>query len=242
MFSDRSGKLVDLTLKDPTTLAPAARALGLTVQKTAPFARGGGEGIAANPLVQRAAFAPAQLDEGNTSDPINIGPNHVVVIRVAEHQLAKPMPLATVRDRVIADLQADRIATAAKRAAEALLARANKGEPLEALAAVSNSHVQAATGIDRKATTPAPAIIATAFRLPRPQKGQTHVGLAKLATDHYALVEVSRVEDGDPRTMDAATRTAIRQQYGQARGMVEQKAYVDALRKRFAVQVAKERL
>ena len=242
LFSDRSGKLVDLTLKDPTTLAPAARELGLSVQKTAPFARGGGSGIAANPLVQRAAFAPAQLEEGNTSDPIEIGPSHVVVIRVAEHQLAKPMPLAAVRDRVIVDLQGDRAATAAKRAADALLARANQGEPLEALAAASNGQVQSAAAVERKATKPAPVIVATAFHLPRPQDKQTHAGLAKLAADHYALVEVSRVEDGDPRTIDAATRTSIRQQYGQARGMVERQAYIDALRKRFAVQIAKERL
>lgn len=242
LFSDRSGKLVDLTLKDPTTLAPAARELGLTVQRTAPFGRGEGAGIAANPLVQRAAFAPAQLEGGNTSDPIEIGPNHVVVIRVAEHQLAKPIPLATVRERVIADIQADRLATAAKRAAEALLARANKGESLEALATASGGQAQSALGIDRNASTPAPAIVATAFRLPRPQNGQIHAGLAKLAADRYALVEVSRVEDGDPRTMDAATRKAQQQQYGQMRGAVEARAYVDALRKRFPVQIAEDRL
>ena len=242
VFSDRSGKLVDLTLKDPTTLAPAARELGLSVQKTALFSRSGGPGIAANPLVLRAAFAPAQLDEGNTSDSITISPNHVVVVRVAEHQLAKPMPLASVRDRVIADIQSDHGAAAAKHAADVLLARANKGETLETLAAASNSQVQSAAGIDRKASVPAPAIVATAFRLPRPQNGQVHAQLAKLATDRYALVVVSRVEDGDLRTIDAATRKAVRQQYGQARGGVEARAYIDALRKRFAVQIAADRL
>jgi peptidyl-prolyl cis-trans isomerase D len=241
-FSDRSGKLVDLTLKDPTTLAPAARELGLSIQKTAPFARGGGTGIAANPLVQRAAFAPAQLEEGNTSDPIEIGPNHVVVIRVADHQLAKPIPLAMVRDRVIADIQADRIATAASHAADALLARADKGESLDALATASGNTVQTVAHVDRQASAPAPAIVSTAFRLPRPKNGRTKVALAKLAPDRYALVEVSRVEDGDPRTMDAATRTSQQQQYGQMRGAVEARAYVDALRKRFPVQIAADRL
>ncbi len=242
VFSDLSGKLVDLTLKDPTTLGPAARTLGLTVQKTAPFTRGGGTGIAANPLVLRAAFAPAQLDDGNTSDPIQIGPNHIVVIRVAQHQLAKPMPLAAVRDRVIADIQADHLATAARNAADALLARANKGETLDALATANGVQAQTAIGIDRTASTPASEIVATAFRLPRPQNGHVTAGLAKLATDRYALVEVSRVVDGDPRLMDAATRSTQRKEYGQARGEVEARAYVDALRKRFPVQVAADRL
>jgi len=242
VFSDRSGKLVDLTLKDPTTLAPAARELGLTVQKTAPFARGGGTGIAANPLVQRAAFTPAQLEEGNTSDPITLGPNHVVVIHVAEHQLAKPMPLAMVRERVIADIQSDRRAIASKAAADALVARANKGETLEALASASGGQVQAATAIDRTASTPAGPIVSTAFHLPRPQNGQTHAGLAKLAADRYALVEISRVEDGDPRKTDSTTRSEQRKQYAQVRGILEQRAYIDTLRKRFPVQVAEDRL
>ena len=242
VFSDLSGKLVDLTLKDPTTLGPAARTLGLTVQKTAPFTRAGGTGIAANPLVQRAAFAPAQLDDGNTSDPIQISPNHIVVIRVAQHQLAKQMPLAAVRDRVIADIQADQLATVARSTADALLARANKGETLDALATANGGQAQTATAIDRNASTPAAEIVATAFRLPRPQNGHVTAGLAKLATDRYALVEVSRVVDGDPRLMDAATRSTQRKEYGQVRGEVEARAYVDALRKRFPVQVAAERL
>lgn len=242
VFSDRSGKLVDLTLKDPTTLAPAARELGLTVQKTMPFPRGGGTGIAADPKVLRAAFAPAQLDEGDSSDPIEIGPNHIVVIRVAEHQLAKPMPLAMVRERVIADIQADRRATAIKAAADGLLARANKGDTLEAIAASSGSQVQVATAVDRTASAPAASIVSTAFHLPRPQNAQAHAGLAKLASDRYALVEVSRVEDGDLRGMDPATRGSLRKQYGQMRAAVEARAYVDALRKRFQVEVAVDRL
>ncbi|HTA64457.1 MAG TPA: SurA N-terminal domain-containing protein, partial [Xanthomonadaceae bacterium] len=54
-FSDRSGKLVDLTLKDSTTLATAAKELGMTVQKTPLFSHAGGAGIAANPKVIKAA-------------------------------------------------------------------------------------------------------------------------------------------------------------------------------------------
>ncbi|MEO5596839.1 MAG: SurA N-terminal domain-containing protein, partial [Lysobacteraceae bacterium] len=137
IFSDRSGKLVDSTLKDPTTLAPAARELGLTVQKTALFARGGGVGIAADPKIQRKAFLPETMQSGDNSDPVEISPNHVVVFRVAQHQQASTLPLASVTDRVIADIQTDQRAKAAKLAAEAMLARAKKGEGIEALASAN---------------------------------------------------------------------------------------------------------
>ena len=57
LFSDRSGKLVDLTLKDSTTLSSAARELGMTVQKTPLITRAGGAGITADPKVLKAAFS-----------------------------------------------------------------------------------------------------------------------------------------------------------------------------------------
>ena len=43
-FNDLTGKLVDQVYKNPSSLAPAARAVGLPVQKVGPFARGAGDG------------------------------------------------------------------------------------------------------------------------------------------------------------------------------------------------------
>ncbi|MEO7430893.1 MAG: SurA N-terminal domain-containing protein, partial [Dokdonella sp.] len=72
VFGDKAGRLTDLTYQDPSSLETAAKELGLTVQKTALFARqGGGEGIAANPAVAKAAFSDNVLVQNNNSDPID---------------------------------------------------------------------------------------------------------------------------------------------------------------------------
>jgi peptidyl-prolyl cis-trans isomerase D len=70
IYSDLSGKLTDAIYQDPTSLAAAAKDLGLSLQKTGLFTRTGGEGIAANPAVVKAAFSNAVLTEGNTSDAV----------------------------------------------------------------------------------------------------------------------------------------------------------------------------
>ncbi len=246
LFSDRSGKLVDLTLKDSTTLAPAARELGMTVQKTPLFTRAGGTGIAADPNVLKAAFSASVLEDGNTSDAIEIGKNHdhMVVIRAAQHLPVKVLTLAEVRGRVQADLQADRRSKAAKSAAGALLARAAKGETLDSLATAVGGTVLTATQVTRNLTAPSAELIAAGFRLPRPAQGKAlQVAIALLEADRYALVEATNVVDGDVTKVDANTRAALRQRFAQQlRGGLDARIYINALRREFLVTVAEDRL
>src|SRR5260221_5053211 len=184
----------------------------MVTRKPPLITRAGGTGIAAEAKVLKAAFSASVLEDGNTSDSIEIGKNHdhMVVIRVAQHLPVKTLPLAQVRDRVLADVQADRRAKAAKIAADALLARSAKGESLDAFS--SEGSIVATMAVTRDATTLAQPVINTAFRLPRPVSGKTsQTGLAQIAPDHYALVEVTKVEDGDPKSLDPATRASLRQ-------------------------------
>ncbi|MBS0212825.1 MAG: SurA N-terminal domain-containing protein [Proteobacteria bacterium] len=246
-FSDLSGKLVDLTLKDPTTLATAAKAMGMTVQKTPLFPRSGGPGIAANPAVIRAAFSSELIDSGENSDEIDIDKKnhqHMVVIRVAEHVPVKTLPLTQVRDRVIADIQADARDKAEKAAAEAALASLKKGETLDALAASLNVPVQTVVAVERGQVTPSQDLVDTAFRQPHPQDGKPLASAqARLTPNQLAVLQVTRVVDGDPSSMDAATRENYRKQFAQqARGGLEVRDYIDALRKEFPVKIAEDRL
>lgn len=245
LFSDRSGKLVDLTLKDSTTLAPAARELGLAIQKTPLFTRAGGTGIAADPKVLKAAFSSSVLEDGNTSDAIEIGKNHdqVVVIRDAQHLPVKTLPLAQVHDRVVADLQSDRRMKAAKTAADAMLARTVKGESLDTIATAVGASVATLTATARTNAVPSADLVAAGFRLPRPVSGKPpQIAIASLAPDRYALVETTSVTDGDPAKMDPAQRSMLRQRFAQMRAALEERTFIDALRKEFPVQIAEDRL
>lgn len=242
-YNELAGKLVDAVYKDPTALAPAARELGLTVQRTKAFSREAGEGIAALPQVRRAAFEDAQKLDRQVSEPIEISANHTVVLHVVDHQPVAALPIATIRDRLVADIQADRIARATKKTADALLARAAKGESLDALATSIGRTVADMPGIPRQAPSPQLSpLVDEAFRLPRPAAGKPSVGLAKVGPDRYVLVEVAKVTDGDLATLDAATRAELKSQLAQMRGMVEARAFIATLRKQYKVTVAEDRL
>lgn len=241
LFSDLSNRLIEAVYKDPTALAPAAESVGLTVQRTGLFGRAGGDGIAAIPAVREAAFTDNQKLERQTSDAIEIGPEHIVVIHVIEHQPEATLPYEQVAVRVRADLVADGLAKASEAQAQALLARAQAGETLDALATEVGRTVATLPGVGRQAPLP-PSIIEEAFRLPAPAEGKPSVGIARVAADRHALLAVTAVTPGDLSTLDEATRGLLRDQLAQARGAVELQEYLKSLRQYYTVTVAEDRL
>ena len=241
-FNDIAGRLVDLVNKNPTALEPAAREMNLPVQKLGPFPRGGGDGIAANPLVQRAAFSEVLVQDGTVSDPIEIAPNHNMWIRVVQHTPERTQPLAEVRDRVIAAIRADRTRKASAAAADAVLARVAKGETLEAVAAAQGLQVNALQAIPRGAPQPTQEANAAIFAVQRPAPGKVSTGKVDLPDGSHIVFAVSKAAPGDPKELPPEQRKQMRTQIAQMKGVDAAQSYVSAMRKKMKVEVAEDRL
>ncbi|HEX6834569.1 MAG TPA: SurA N-terminal domain-containing protein [Rudaea sp.] len=242
-YSDLASKLTDAILQDPSSLAPAAKQLNLPVQKTGLFARtSGGEGIAANPAVIKAAFSNQVLVEGNTSDPVELGPNHTVFVHIDQHEKPTPKPLDQVREQIRQKLTNQQLAKQAQERADALYARLTKGEKLDDIAASLKLKVEEQKGIGRNAANVDQKLVTEAFKLARPEEDRPTVGKVALANDAFALVELDAVTDGDPAKADAKTRDAARNTLTQAYGGEAVRGFVDSLRKTAKIEIAEDRL
>ncbi|WP_355582881.1 peptidyl-prolyl cis-trans isomerase [Xanthomonas cannabis] len=241
-FADVSGKLVDQVYKNPTALEPAAKQVGLPVQTLGPFSRTTASGIAANPAVLRSAFSETLVQDGTVSDPITIAPNHSVVLRVTNHTAEQALPLDKVRDKVIAAVHADRTEKAAAAAADALLARVQKGETLQALAASEKLQVQPIPGLPRTAPIPTPAANRAIFSAPRPTAGKSSAGKVELDGGRFAVFVISKATPGDLKQMPAEQQTMLREQLSQIDGNNAAQAYVKEMRKRYKIQIEEAQL
>jgi len=242
VYAEKAGKLTDLTYQDPSSLEPAAKELGLKVEKTALFARTGGEGIAGNPAVAKAAFSDGVLVQNNNSDPIEIGPNHVVVVRIAEHKPSTPIPLDAVKDAVRGKILAERVSKEAKERADALFAELGKGQTLDQVAGTDKLKVEDQKGIGRDAANVDSMLVKSVFAMPRPAQGKPGSQLVDLGGDGYALVQLDAVTDGDPSTLDAKTKDAARNTLAQSIGAVVSREFIAALRKDTKIQKNVSRL
>jgi peptidyl-prolyl cis-trans isomerase D len=242
VYNDLAGRIVNEVLKNPTALAPAARSVGLPVQRIGPFSRATASGIAANPAVLRAAFSESLVQDGTVSDPIEIGPKHSVFIRVLQHTPEQAQPIAQVRDAVISAIRADRAAKAAEKAADAILARIVKGESLQAIAAADKLQTGELPGIPRGAPMPSPEINAAIFATQRPSAGKVSAGKERMQDGNYAVFVVNKVNDGDLSKIPPEQRIQLQQQVVQMDGSGDVASYVSALRKQYRITRREDRL
>ncbi|HKR77902.1 MAG TPA: SurA N-terminal domain-containing protein, partial [Rhodanobacter sp.] len=217
-YNEVAGKLSDNTYQNPSSLEPAAQALGLPIKTTGLFSRQGGEGIAANPKVIKAAFGNDVLAQGNNSNLIELGNDDAVVIRVAKHVPTAAKPLAEVHDEIGKTILDQRIAAAAKQQADTLLARLRKGETLAAVAASANASVKSASEVVRIQPDVPAALRDEAFLLPHPADGKPQYAAVDMHDGSYALLAVDKVQGADLGKVTAEQRNMLRQQMIQAYG------------------------
>ncbi|RXR05219.1 SurA N-terminal domain-containing protein [Pseudoxanthomonas composti] len=241
-YSDTAGKLVNEVLKNPTSLSDAAAAVNLKVQTLGPFSRGDAQGIAGVPAVQRAAFSEALIQDGTASDPIEIGPQHSVVIRVLQHTDEQARPLAQVKPQVEAAIRNDRAKKAAAEAAQKVLARVQKGESLQDVAKAENFQVNELPGLPRGAPVPSPAGNAAVFAAPAPKDGKPSAGKVALDDGRYAVFTVNKVTPGKTDEIPEAQRVQFGQQIARLQGNAVVEQYIKTMREGFKIEVHEDRL
>ena len=241
-FSDLVGQLTDLVYQNPSSLAPAAERLGLQVQTLGPFSRDETVGIGAAPEVKRLAFSEAMIEDGTASDPIQLGPEHSVVIRVVEHAPEEPRPLAEVREQVIAAVRADRTQKAAVAAADALVERLGKGEAIAEAAAAAGAELAPLPGLPRGVPAPSPEGNRAIFAVAPPVDGKPSAGRFELQGGRQAVFVVNAVHPGKPEELQGQQRSSLRAQFEQVDGNAAAEAYVAAVRKGFEVVVEESQL
>lgn len=243
MFVERSETLAALSFEHPDTLTVAAEELGLEVQESdwMPVS-GAGEGIGSHPQVIEAALADDVRVDGNNSRPIEIGPDHVVVLRVLEEKPAQQLPLETVRGAIEMNLRQQTARKAVEEAGDALLQRLQAGEELPVLAAEVQLEVQEAGFIGRNDAQHDRQIVAEAFRVPRADAGQAATAGASLGNGDYVLLQIDAVRDGDVSGVDAAARTGFRRNLEQLYGSLESAALLEQLKAKAQIEQDVERL
>ncbi|GAB4299404.1 MAG: peptidylprolyl isomerase [Thiohalomonadaceae bacterium] len=196
-YYEQAEQLANLTYEHPDTLEEAARQLGLTIKQSEPFTRRGGAGVLANPRLVAAAFSEDVLVRGNNSETIEVGRNHLVVLRVLQHQAEARRPLDAVREDIVTRLRRDKAATAAREAAVAVQQQLQQGGDPVLAAKAARAKWQRKDGISRDDGSVDAAIVRRAFAMPRPQEGKPSWELTTTATGDVVVLGVYAVRDGE---------------------------------------------
>lgn len=241
-FYERAERLTDLAYSNPDSLAPAAKALGLTIQRVANVTRRGGEGIAANAAIREAAFSASVLEEGVNSKPLELGHNHVVVLRVAERRPPVPRPLAEVREEVRAALLREKASQLARDAAQRITDALRAGLPMTQVAAREGLTATPPRFVERSDAALDPALAAAVFAAARPVEGKATVDVVALPQGDFAVFALTAVRPGSLASLDEATRQVRMRELARRFGQTAFSAYVEELRRNADIVIREDQI
>src|SRR5690606_13790173 len=242
-FAEMATRLTDLVYDNPSSLEPAAQALGLGPRLVEGVTRDGllgvedvGERAAAasahaaifeDPRVRSTLFTTALLNEKSISWVIEVSSDTLAVVRVASFEPAHVPPLEQVNGRIEAILAAE---AASKAAAEA-------GE--KALAALRESTADAESSdafgtpltVSRMDSQGLAKPVLDAVFSARPDQLPAYVGVT--GPQGYVVARVESVQPGEPNEMLAA---GLDMELSRSLGMAEQQAVMREMRVRLGVK------
>ncbi|MEN8206139.1 MAG: SurA N-terminal domain-containing protein [Pseudomonadota bacterium] len=238
IFYERSEALSSITFEQPDSLQGAADALELDIKESDWISRRGGTGIAENSAIIETAFSEDVLLNGNNSATVEIAPDHVVVVRILEHQEAAQQPLEEVRadvEQLTRDAQARALAEAR---GKEILASLSTGETtLEASAETDKVTLNSTELIQRNASEPALEIVSAAFALKAPEEGETaYEGLATRSGD-YVIIALEQVKDGNFPDLPEAARKQASRSLSRVLGEAEMAVVMTTLEDQAVIQI-----
>jgi peptidyl-prolyl cis-trans isomerase D len=238
LFYEQSETLSSLAFEQPDSLQGAADELQLELKESDWVSKRGGTGIAENSAIVEAAFSEDVLLNGNNSAPIEIAPDHIVVIRVQEHQEASQQPLEQVRadvEQLARDKKARELA--AVRGKE-LLDELTTGKTTLDDVAVAEKLTPHKTGlILRNAAEPAREIVTAAFSMQSPAEGETvYDGLATRSGD-YVIIALEQIKEGNISDLPEAARQQAWRGLSQLQGEAEMAAVMTVLKDQAVIDI-----
>jgi peptidyl-prolyl cis-trans isomerase D len=172
-----------------------------------------------------AVFNPETLKAKRNTDAVEVGANQLISARVLQHQPVRLLPLAEVKDRVVASLVEEQSAALAKKEGLARLAALQGGAAADGLPAGVVVARNASQGLS-------PAMMDAVLRADT-SKLPTVVGVDQ-GPQGYAVLRITQVL---PREPAPGGEEGVRAQYAQAWATAEADTYLAALKKRFKVEI-----
>ncbi len=234
-IQEKAQQLEQLAFENESSLEPAAKALGLTIETTDWFTRAGGAGITSTPAVIEAAFAQDVLTDGVNSKPITLDGDRLVVIRKAEYEAPRQRELPEVEAALREELRNEEARKRADADASKALAEIKSGKSIDEVAAAFGATVQKQDGVTRDKSGVGIALLQTVFKLPRPVGAAVSAGNAALEGGAAAVIAVSSVRDG--RQKDGNERDTELATIRDARAGAEFNAYREALKQSIKVDI-----
>lgn len=185
-FYEKQTELEKVAFEFPDSLVDSAEAINAKITTTGFISQVDAPELLMTPAVMQAILSPEVKEDGLNSEVIEVAPEHVIVVRVEETRDETVLPLAEVKDQVVAALSAVQAEQQAIELGVSLVNELKQGN--EAVLADNNLEFTELETIDRNSP-----LASSVFALAKPEDGQPVFGQSKDQDGNIVVVELSKV-------------------------------------------------
>ena len=208
-FYQMAERFAELSFENPDTLAPIVDELGLSIQQQANVTENSGEGVAAFDKVRHATFNEDVL-AGNNSDAIELAPEHLVALRIAQHTPEDVMPLQAVKAVVELSVKKDKAVKLLSDKAAEMLAKAKTGVPIKELASLDGISLVDVGPVTRNEQSVPAVLLRDTFSMSHPVDGKPSFKQTTLDNGDVAIIELRKIADGDETDITESSRESFK--------------------------------
>ena len=195
-FYEKQTEMAALAFEISDRLVDAAEAAGVEVKSTPLVALNELPEPLNSPAVITALTSVDLLEDKVNSELIELGNEHVIVVRVNEHEPAATKALSDVSEQIKASLVNEKTSALAKEKARTLFAEVQAGKSLNDVAAEQNLAVRQEAQLTRQSYTVSPAIVTQTFKMAHPTDSAI-VELVNLNNGDAAIVALKSVTNAE---------------------------------------------
>ena len=242
LYYKLDGDFANLTYEHAGTLEVAAKKLGLEVHTVSGVTREQGKGIAKNPKVRKAAFSDSVMKQHQNSNPVKLGDENAVVLRVSSVTPSKAKPLDQVRKDIVSVLSQREARKAASSAGRKALAALRGGQSITAVAKAHGAKVQGPELVKRSdSKLPAP-LLQAAFTMAPAAGSNARYASVEMPDGGQAVYALLGVKPGDVDKMKDAEKTAYATQLGRIYAQQTGEDYLNWLRSQADIKIVEDNI
>ena len=182
-------RVAEKAFEDPSSLNAAAEVGGVKVQETSYFSRDDIPAELNYPNVISAVFDSDLSQGGSNSEPMNVGEQHSVVVRVLDHKPQSIKTLDEAKADITAHLKHQKAETVVLAQAEQIVQNLSEGKSVEDVKFGAEQTWVFAENKD-------PVLNNTVFSMAKPEEGKTTYKAASNANGDVVIIALDKVVDG----------------------------------------------
>ncbi|MDF2179590.1 SurA N-terminal domain-containing protein [Aliiglaciecola sp. CAU 1673] len=231
-FYELQQQIAEVAFEMPDNLEEVAARASKSIEHTELFSRSDAPELFSSTRILNTAFSPELVEQGVNSEVLEVSPDHIVVIRVAEHEPQRTKSLDEVKQGIEDLLVAEKAQQAAKAWASDLVAKQQAGEDIEALLAEKSLSWTTSEGVKRFGGALMPSVTEKAFQL---SAEDNNLAVVETADGNVSLVQVTAIHDAP--AAEPAMLDGMQQRLASGRGQQLYMDFIESLKAQADVKI-----